>query len=154
MPSLSYNTFAMELLDGTRNLTTETLRVMLVDSSYIENQDDDVIDAGGANDPIDAEISVTGYVGGFGGSGRRALVNKSFSVDDANNRGVFDNTADIVWTSLGSGVTIQAAIVIIEITNDTLSRLCAYLELATPIATNGSDFTLQFNALGVIILNT
>lgn len=150
MASIGYNTAAKEILDGTIDLSADTLKIMLVTSSYVANKDDDVVDAGGANDPIDHEISVTGYTGGFGGAGRKTLANKSFTVDDTDDEGVFDNTVDLTWTALGAGATIAAAILIKEVTDDTDTRLIAYLELASPIATNGSDFTLSFNSEGII----
>lgn len=155
MASLVYNTAAKEILDNTINLSSDTIKVMLVTSSYVANKDDDVVDAAGADDPVDHEISVTGYTGGWGGAGRKTLANKQFTVDDTDDEAVFDNTVDLTWTALGAGATIAAAIVIKEGgADDTTSRLIAYLELASPFATNGGDFTLQFDAEGIINLNT
>jgi hypothetical protein len=155
MASLCYNTAAKEILDNTINLSSDTIKVMLVEVGYTANKDDDVVDAGGANDPVDHEISVTGYTAGWGGAGRKTLANKSFTVDDTDDEAVFDNTVDLTWTSLGAGATIVAAIVIKEGgADDTTSRLIAYLELASSFPTNGGDFTLQFDAEGIINLNT
>ena len=153
MATFVYNLAAADIADGTIDLLTNTIKVMLVTSSYVANRDDDVVDAGGANDAVDHEISVSGYVAGWGNSGRKALVNKTVTEDDANDRAEFD-AADITWTALGAGATIAAAILIKEGgANDTTSRLIAYLDIAdTP--TNGGDFTLQMDAQGIIQFST
>ena len=74
MADFLYNSGSMNLWDGTIDLLTETLdKLMLVDNTtYTADRDDDLVDGGGASDPIDAEVSGTGYTGGYGGSGRKA----------------------------------------------------------------------------------
>ena len=152
MPSFVYNTAAKEIADGTLNLLVDTIKVMLVTSSYVADRDNDVVDAGGANDPVDHEINVTGYTRGFGGAGRKTLASKTWTTDKPNDRAEFD-AADVTWTALGSGTTIAAAILIKEITNDASSRLIAYVDV-TDTATNGGDITIQWNAEGILNLST
>lgn len=150
MADVVYQALKRGLADGTINLTSDTLKVLLVTSSYVANPDHDFLDEGGANDIIDHEINVTGYTRGFGGSGRKTLASKTFATDDANDRARFD-AADIVWTSLGTGATIDAAILVKEITNDTASLPLIYFDLtATP--TNGGDYTLSWDALGLLLI--
>jgi hypothetical protein len=134
-------------------LLTNTIKCMLVKSGYVADRDNDVVDAGGANDPVDHELTVGGYTPGYGGAGRKTLASKTIVVDKPNDRAEFD-CADIAWTALLTGETIAAAILIKEgAVNDTTSRLIAYLDVAdTP--TNGSDVTLQINAEGVIQFST
>ena len=148
MASGWYNLAVQKIMDGTIDLDTDTLKVMLVQSGYSYDPDDDFVDNGGAADPIDQELTVTGYTGGFGGAGRKTLANKAVTKDDTNDYAIFDNTADITWTALGSGETIAAAIVIKEVTADTDSYLICYLEV-TSTATNGGDITLQFHTNGI-----
>jgi len=153
MASFVYNTAAKEIADATIDLDTNTLKVMLVTASYVADRDNDVVDAGGANDAVDHEINVTGYTRGWGGSGRKTAV-VTVGVDKTNDRGeVF--IADLTWTALGAGATIAAAILIKEgVANDTTSRLIAYFDLADT-ATNGGDITLDFDAAeGAIRLST
>src|SRR3972149_4757249 len=153
MASFVYNTAAKEIADATIDLDTNTLKVMLVTASYVADRDNDVVDAGGANDAVDHEINVTGYTRGWGGAGRRTAV-VTVGVDKTNDRGeVF--IADLTWTALGAGATIAAAILIKEgVANDTTSRLIAYFDLADT-ATNGGDITLDFDAAeGAIRLST
>lgn len=153
MATFVLNKAATDIADGSIDLLTDTLKVMLVKSGYVANRDDDVVDAGGANDALDHEISVSGYVGGWGGAGRKTLLSKTVAEDDANDRAVFDCADPSAWT-LVTGETIAAAVVIKEGgANDTTSRLIAYLDIAdTP--TNGGTFTLVIDSAGVIHFST
>ena len=152
MASFVYNTGAKELLDEI-DFNTDVLKIMLVTSGYVANRDDDVVDAGGANDPVDHEIAVSGYTGGWGGSGRKTAT-LTHEVDKTNDRAEID-IADLTWTALGTGATIAAAILIKEGgANDTTSRLIAYFDI-TDTPTNGGDITLDFDAVeGAIRLST
>ena len=151
MASFVYNTSKKEIMDGTLNLNTDTLKVILVNSTYTANADDDVVDAGGANDAVDGEITATNYTKGWGGAGRKTLANKTFETDKPNDRAEL-HADNITWTALGgaSNDTIVAAVLIKEGgANDTTSRLIAYIDLADT-TTNGGDFTIQWNAEGIL----
>lgn len=157
MASFVTNRAAKEMLEAF--LSSETVKVALVTSTYAGDKDDVEADAGGANDVVDGEISVSGYTGGYGGAGRKTLANKSFSADDSDDEGVFDNTVDLTWTSLAAGATIAAAVLLIEdflgaASDDTDTLVIARLELSSPVPTNGSDFTLSFDTEGLINANT
>ena len=111
---------------------------------------------GGGNDPDDAEVSVSGYTGGFAGSGRKTLASKTVTVDDTNDWAKLDAadfTGGTTWSALASGETIAAAILIEEITNDAASVLLIYLD-AADLATNGSDMDLSFHANGLGTVTT
>lgn len=149
MASFFYTTGYREILDRTIDLAADTLKLMLVTSSYTPNRDDLVVDAGGANDPVDHELNVSGYTRGYGGAGRKTLGTKAFSTDLTNDRVEF-TCANFTWTALGSGQTIAAAILIKEGgANDTTSRLIAYFDV-TDTPTNGGDITLTVNAEGLL----
>lgn len=153
MASFVYNKAAQEIADGTVDLLNDTIKTMLVTSAYTPNRDDLVVDAGGANDALDAEISVSGYTGGWGGSGRKALTSKTLTTDNANDRAEFD-ADNLTWSTLGTGATIAAMVVIKEGgANDTTSRLIAYLDV-TDTPTNGGDVTFTFDAEGIIQFST
>ena len=144
-----YNTAAKELADGTLDLDAPaTLKIMLVTSAYVADRADDTV-----SQAAGAEISVSGYVGAFGGAGRKAVTVSAITADDTNDRAVVV-IDDLTWTALGSGATIAAAVLIKEITNDAASRLIAYFDV-TATATNGGDITLDFDAAeGAIRLTT
>lgn len=149
--SLVYNTAKRSYLDGTLDLTSDTINVMLVTSAYSEDADDVFVDDGGANDPIDEELSGTGYVAGHGNAGRLTFGAKAFSTDLANDRGEFDNTVDATWTGIDAG-TAEGVIVFREGTSDdTDALLIAYIDTGGfPAVTNGGDLTIQWNAEGIL----
>jgi len=99
------------------------------------------------------EVTSTGYTGGFGGAGRKALASKVLAVDQANNRAEFD-CANVVWATISqAGVELWVSLVIMkEITNDAASPVIAHIDTASglPLTPNGSDITLTINAEGLL----
>lgn len=155
MANLIYTQGLADLVNGTIDYLTATIKVLLLSTavSFTEDQDITVADAGGANDIVDAELNVTGYTRGWGGSGRKTLASKTISVNNGSNRVEFD-AADVTWTALATGQTISDAVVVKEGgANDTTTRPIAHLDV-TDTPTNGSDVTLQFNSAGIVNLNT
>ncbi len=148
MADIFYNEAKKEIADQTIDLLNNTLKIMLVTSSYVANADDKFIEEG-ANDANEHEINVTNYTPGYGSASRKTIGNKAIAVDDANDRAEFDSTDDQTWTSLGSGATIAGVILVKEITNDTASRLIAYFDV-TNTATNGGDIVIAWNAEGLL----
>lgn len=146
-----------EIVNGNLDLVNDTIRVMLLDadsgSAYSYDPDDEFVDAGGGNDPVDAELSGTGYVAGHGNAGRQLVSVISLVVDDANDRLEVQASLDNTWSSINAG-TIQAAIVFREGTSDdTDALLIAYVDSANPsfpVTTVGQDFTIDWSAEGVI----
>jgi hypothetical protein len=143
------DTNALDLENDTK------VKWMLLDSTYTADPDTLLVDAGGASDYLDAEPTITGYAGGYGGAGRLALASRAWSVDTANNRVEFDG-ADNDWGTLGNGsnATIVALGLIKEdhlgVTgNDTESRVIAYIDIADT-TTNGGGFQAQWDAQGII----
>lgn len=154
MASGAYNKGITDLLDGTRDFLTDTLKWLLVSTAtpYTYNPDHDVADAGGANDIVDAETNVTGYTRGYGGAGRKTAASKTVTENDTNNRVELD-CADVTWTALGAGETLEAAILVREgAVDDTTTRPFVYAD-PTNIATNGSDVQLQIAANGFLHFN-
>lgn len=153
MASGAYNRGVRELLNGTTDFLTATMKVALLATSpaYTYDPDHDFMDAGGANDPTDAELNVSGYTRGFAGAGRKTLASKTVTENDTNNRVEFD-AADPTWTALGAGQTIAAGVVIKEVTNDAATVLYCYLD-PTDTPTNGSDITLQIASNGFLNFN-
>jgi len=153
MASGAYTSGLTSAMNGTSPFLTTTHKVMLLSTAtpYTYNADHDFVSAGGANDPDDAETNVSGYTRGFGGAGRKSLASKTITSNDTNNRVEWD-AADLTWIALATGETIEAAVVIVEITNDAASQLVVYLD-PTNVPTNGSDITLQFASNGFLNFN-
>jgi len=131
-----YNNFKEQLLNGEFDLTSDTVRVILV-TGHTPNIDTHV----GYADVSGDEVSGTGYT-----AGGAALAGKSVSQDNTNDRGEFDAN-DVTWTSLSAGTPSHA---IMYDDTHASNLLIAYWEVTTP--TNGGDYTLQWNANGILLL--
>lgn len=151
MASLIYNLGKKEILDGSIDLGSDTMKAMLVTSSYTPNVDHDFVDDGGADDPIDHELSGTGYAAGFAGSGRKTLGSIAITEDDTNDRAEF-LAANLTWSGIDAG-TAAGVIIYKHLTNDAASVMLAYIDTGGfPVVTNGGDLTITWNAEGIIQL--
>lgn len=153
MADFHYNQAAADVYDGSLDMLVDTIKVGLSTSTHVPIRDDDFIDEVGADDFVDGELSGSGYVSGFGNSGRLTLASKAIVVDKPNNRAEFD-AADVTWTGISAGTAAQATL-LKEITNDLASITIANIDSGGfPIVTNGGDLTVQWNAEGISQLKT
>jgi len=142
MASLTSNRFRKLLLDGDIDMVIDSgIKVMLVGTGYTPNKDHNFVNQ------VTSELSGTGYTGGFGGSGRKALASRAVTQDDTNDWSYFD-AADVVWTAINAG-TAAYAIVIKEITDDTASPILVVVDVSPDIVTNGGDYTIQWATDGI-----
>ena len=131
-----YNNFKHQVMEAEFDLLSDTIKVALV-TGYSPNIDTHTqwSDASGS------EESGTGYT-----AGGETLGSVTVIQDNANDRGVFDG-ADVTWTGLDVGTPSHAIMY-----DDTHASdlLIAYWELTT--ASNGGNYTLQWNAVGIVTL--
>lgn len=156
MTDFLYNRGSADLWDTLQpvDMIVDTIRVMLCTASYVANRDNDLVDAGGANDPVDHELSGTGYVAGHGNTGRKTLASKTITVDKPNNRTEFD-AADVTWPGINAGTTSQAEIHKEGSVDDTDARLVCHVDTGGfPLATNGTDLDIDWNSEGIFQLAT
>lgn len=149
--SFVYNQFKHLQADDTIDLLSDTLKVILVGSTYSATVDDSFVSPTIA---AGQELNGTGYTGGYQGSGRKTLSSKVVVRDDVNNRAEF-SAAPVTWTGINAGV-ITAAVIIREraATGDTMSELIAYInDGGLPLTTNGGDVTFTWNAEGILQLS-
>lgn len=148
MAALSFNAALQRILPGDDiRLKVDTIKLMLVNASVTPTGDETSMSTF-----TSAEINVTNYTPGFGGSGRATLsaANMAFIVDHANNYAIWDYTQDILFSNLGSGATIRAGIIYKHTGgSDANSIPISYVQLASDVATNGGNFTFQFNTVGI-----
>lgn len=149
MASGAYVHGIRQALDGTYNITSATLKMMLVESAYVFDKTHTVVDDGTTTSTClhHNELVATNYTGGFGGAGRKTAT-IAISEDGTNTRVVLTFTS-ITWTALGGATndTVAAAALIRESGNDTTSVPIAYFDI-TDTPTNGSDFTLTMATSG------
>lgn len=143
MASLMYSKGLEKILDETIGVSSSTLKVMLLKTTYTADSDHD-----GVDDLSAYELDATGYTDGYGGGGRMTAT-VTIGRDTTNNRVVLA-LDDITWTSIGGATndTIGGAALIHETGGTDASSIpIAFFDLSdTP--TNGSGITLDFTALG------
>lgn len=140
MADVIYNSFKSKIMDGSIDLDTDTIKVALVTSTYTPSQDDheDYAD-------ITNEMTGTGYT-----AGGAALASKAVTTDDTDNEGVFD-AADLTWSN--STITdARGAIVYKEGVSAAVSWFICYLDLGADYSSVAGDFSLVWNAEGIVNL--
>jgi hypothetical protein len=136
-----YNPFRAYLLDGTIDLDTDPIAVMLLSSGYTPSVEHSQI-----SDIAAYEITGTGYT-----SGGRVLSGKTVSHSGANAAFVADNPT---WTGL-TATFRYAALYAQASRNGVSGPLIGYILLdATPadVVVAGIDYTITWNAAGVVVL--
>lgn len=141
-----YNKALTAMMKKQFDFSADTFKVMLVTSSYTFNVEDQYVSSANS-----AELSGTGYTGGFGGSGRKAITTPTVINDTTNHITTFDGD-NIVESTINAGIA-AAAIIIKEVTDDAHSLLIAYIDSGGfPITTNGGDLDINWNSLGILEL--
>lgn len=92
-----YNSFKRDIQNGSIDLDTDTINVMLVTSAYTPD-----IDLHTKRSDVTSEVVGTGYT-----AGGMALAGKTVTQENVPNTGRFDAN-DVVWT--GSSITARRAI--------------------------------------------
>lgn len=143
MANVVYNRAKKNLMDGTIDLDTSAIKVLLVTSAYTPDADHNFVSQVSANELVN--VSGTGYA-------RKTLSSKTVTQDDTNNLAYFD-AADLSYTAINAG-TAKAAIVFYDTGSDATAVLIAYIDqgFGAGVATNGSDLTLTWPATGILKL--
>jgi len=136
-----YNNFKEQVLEGVFNLASggHTLKLTL-HTGYTPD-----IDA----HTVWADVSATEYGTASGyTAGGATLAGQDVTQDNTNDRGVFDAT-DVTWASLGPLSPATPSHCILWDDSVAGDPLIAYWALGTT-ATNGGNYTIQWNASGII----
>lgn len=139
MADVIYNSFKAKIMDGSIDLDTDTIKVALVTSTYTPNQDTHDF-----FDDVTNEVSGTGYT-----AGGATLASKTVTADTTDNEGVFD-AADVTWAS--STITARGAVIYKSTGTASTSALICYLDFSTDQSSSSGDFTIQWNAEGILNL--
>lgn len=126
------------IMNGSIDLDSDTLKVMLVDDTYVFDRTEANI-----GDIVDDEVSGTGYTGGFGGAGRKTLANKAVATSGTE---IVLNADAVQWDGIDVG-NIDGAVLVKEVTNDADSIVIGYMPFTTqPYVSDGSTLLLDFSA--------
>ena len=124
-------------MDGSIDLDTDTIKVMLVTSSYTPNQDTHDF-----HDDVTNEVSSDGYT-----AGGATLANAAVTQDDTDNEGVFD-ADDVTWT--GTTFTTAGAVIYKSTGTSGTSPLIAYIDFGGNQTTAAQDFKITWATEGIL----
>lgn len=141
MASVIYNSFKRDIMNGSIDLDTDTIKVMLVTSTYTPDQD-----AHTKRSDITNEVSGTNYT-----AGGSALANKAVTADNTDNEGVFD-ADDLVWTT--ATITARGAVLYKSRGGaSSADELICYIDFGSDITSTAADFTIAWATEGILNLN-
>jgi hypothetical protein len=141
MASVIYNSFKRDIMNGSIDLDTDTIKCALVTSSYTPDQD--------AHDNYD---DITNEVANGNGytTGGQALANKAVTADNTDNEGVFD-ADDVTWSA--STITARGAVLYKDTGTPSSSKLICYVDFLADYSSNNGNFTIQWASEGILNLN-
>jgi len=138
MANVIYNSGRKDILAGNIDLLTDTIKVMLVTSSYTPNIDTDT-----KRSDVTNEVTGTGYT-----AGGVALASKAVTQNNTTNRGEFD-CADIVIND--AEITARGAVIYKSRGGlSSADELVGYLDFGSDITSMGGDFKITINVLGLL----
>jgi hypothetical protein len=141
MADVIFNSFKRDIMNGSIDLDTDTIKVMLVTSSYTPDQD-----AHDKRDDVTNEVSGAGY-----SAGGASLANKAVTADNTDNEGVFD-ADDVTWGS--STITARGAVLYKSRGGaSSADELICYIDFGSDKSSSAGNFTLQWAAEGILNLN-
>jgi len=141
MASVVYNSFKRDIMNGSIDLDTDTINVMLVTSSYSPNTDTQI-----------KRSDITNEVGNSGtySAGGSALSSKTVTVDTSDDEGVFD-AADISWTS--ATITARGAVLYKARGGaSSADELICYVDFGSDVTSTAGTFTIAWNSEGIVNL--
>jgi hypothetical protein len=133
-----YNSFKREIMNGSVDLDTDTIKLMLVTSAYAPN-----VDTHTKRSDITNEVVGSGYV-----AGGVTLANKSVSVDNALNKGVF--TADPI-TLPSASITARGGVLYKSRGGlAAADEIIAYADFGADITSTNGDFNISAPILNLL----
>lgn len=140
MANVIYNSAKKYLINGAIDLDTDTIKALLVTSSYTPN-----MDSHDFRDDVSNEVSNgNGYT-----TGGAALSNKSVTQDNTNDRAAFD-ADDVVWST--ATITARGAVLYKSRGGaSSADELICYLDFGGDITSTAANFTLAFNSSGILL---
>ena len=140
MPNAIFNSFKRDIANGSINLATDAVKIMLVGSAYTPN-----IDTHTKRSDVTNEVSGTGYT-----AGGIALVNKTVTMNTTSDKGVFD--ADDITLSNATITARGAVLYKARGGASSADELIAYLDFGADITSTAGNFNIAFDANGIITI--
>jgi hypothetical protein len=140
MANAIFNSFKRDIANGSIDLDTDSIKLMLVTSTYAPN-----IDTHTKRSDVTNEVAGAGYT-----AGGVALANKTVTMNTATDKGVFD--ADDVVISTATLTARGAVLYKARGGASTADELIAYLDFGADITSTAGNFNIAFDANGIITL--
>ena len=140
MANAIFNSFKRDIANGSINLATDAVKIMLVGSAYTPN-----IDTHAKRSDVTNEVSGTGYT-----AGGIALVNKTVTMNTTSDKGVFD--ADDVTLSNATITARGAVLYKARGGASSADELISYLDFGSDITSTAGNFNIAFDANGIITI--
>jgi hypothetical protein len=139
MAAKLYGSVIAKVFNKEIDFDTDTIKVMLLTSSYTPNQDThDYLD-----DVVANEVTGTGYT-----AGGATLANKAVTYDSATNTTILD-ADDTTWAS--STITARYAVIYDSSPATNATRpLIGYVDFTSDQSSNAGSFTLTWDATGIV----
>ena len=141
MANVIYNSFKRDITNGSIDLDTDTIKLMLVTSTYVPNQDTHT-----KRSDITNEVVGTGYT-----AGGATLANKTVAVNNTTNLAIFDSD-DV--TIANATITARGAVLYKSRGGvATSDELISYLDFNSDITATGGNFVITFDANGILTIS-
>jgi len=141
MANVLYNSFKRDIANGSIDLDTDTIKLLLVTSAYVPN-----IDTHTKRSDITNEVVGAGYT-----AGGVVLANKTVTVNNTTDKGVFD--ADDI-TIPNATITARGGVLYKSRGGAaTADELIGYLDFLTDIPSGGGNFFVGFDATGILTIS-
>lgn len=141
MASVIYNSFKRDIMNGAIDLDTDTIKVMLVTSSYTPDAD-----AHTKRSDITNEVSGTGY-----SAGGATLANAAVTADNTDDEGVFD-ADDASWAN--ATITARGAVLYKSRGGaSSADELICYFDFGADKTSTNGTFLITWNSEGLLNLN-
>lgn len=138
MANVIFNSFLRDESLALINLQTDTIKLMLVTSAYVPNQDTQTKRSDITNEVVGAGYTAGGVI----------LANKTVTVNNTTNKAVFD--ADDV-TIPNATITARGAVLYKSRGGvATSDELIAYLDFNSDITATAGNFVITFDANGIL----
>jgi hypothetical protein len=141
MADLVFNSYKADLLNGAIAHASATIKCALVTSSYTPNRDTHDF----FND-VTNEVVGTGYT-----AGGAALANKTVTIDNTDDEGVFD-ADDTSWAT--STITARGAVIYKDTGTPSTSPLMCYFDFGADKSSSGGTFQITWHSEGIINIGT
>jgi hypothetical protein len=137
MANLIYNSYRQEELNNTVALVTDTIKVMLVTSTYTP------LATHSKRNQVTNEVVGAGYT-----SGGITLGTKSITVVGGQARFI---AANVTWST--ATITARGAVIYKDTGDPANDNLVGYVDFVTDQSSTNGDFTINWSANGVLTLS-